>query len=161
MLTEIPIFSLTPGLDSWTDLWASFGLVYGPIYGLIRGLVNGLKADIFIRTKPNQGIWSPLRNIKILLMILIFLKLIPLAAFSIGFKNEFLDLIFPFISLILLIATTYAGGLTCTKHLVLRLLLYRTHAIPWNYARFLNHCTDRLLLQRVGGRYRFIHKLVQ
>ncbi|MEH2055123.1 MAG: hypothetical protein V7K97_02850 [Nostoc sp.] len=33
--------------------------------------------------------------------------------------------------------------------------------IPWNYARFLNYCTDRLFLQRVGGRYRFLHKLLQ
>ena len=40
-------------------------------------------------------------------------------------------------------------------------ILHRTNAIPWNYARFLNHCTERLLLQRVGGRYRFIHRLVQ
>jgi hypothetical protein len=48
----------------------------------------------------------------------------------------------------------------CAKHLALRLVLHRANAIPWNYARFLNHCTDRLLLQRIGGRYRFIHKLV-
>jgi len=33
--------------------------------------------------------------------------------------------------------------------------------MPWNYARFLNFCTEKLLLQRVGGRYRFVHKLVQ
>ncbi|MCY7272686.1 MAG: hypothetical protein LH702_02795 [Phormidesmis sp. CAN_BIN44] len=36
-----------------------------------------------------------------------------------------------------------------------------SHAIPWNYARFLNYATDRMFLQRVGGRYRFIHKLLQ
>ncbi len=49
----------------------------------------------------------------------------------------------------------------CTKHFVLRITLYQKAFVPWNYARFLNHCTDRLLLQRVGGRYRFIHKLLQ
>ncbi|MEH1811708.1 MAG: hypothetical protein V7K26_30785 [Nostoc sp.] len=32
---------------------------------------------------------------------------------------------------------------------------------PWNYARFLDYCTERLFLQRVAGRYRFIHKLLQ
>ena len=54
------------------------------------------------------------------------------------------------------------GGLNaCVKHLSLRIVLFRGGDIPWNYARFLNHCTDRLLLQRVGGRYRFIHRLVQ
>jgi hypothetical protein len=56
----------------------------------------------------------------------------------------------------------FFGGLnTCVKHLSLRIVLFQEGGIPWNYARFLNHCTDRLLLQRVGGRYRFIHRLVQ
>ncbi len=50
---------------------------------------------------------------------------------------------------------------TVFKHVSLRLTLFLMIRIPWNYARFLNHCTDRLLLQRVGGRYRFIHRLVQ
>lgn len=40
-------------------------------------------------------------------------------------------------------------------------VLYSNGYSPWNYAQFLNHCTDRLLLQRVGGRYRFMHKLLQ
>ncbi|MBW4636333.1 MAG: tetratricopeptide repeat protein [Iphinoe sp. HA4291-MV1] len=30
-----------------------------------------------------------------------------------------------------------------------------------DYARFLNYATERLLLQRVGGRYRFMHDLVR
>ena len=53
------------------------------------------------------------------------------------------------------------GGFTCIQHFFLRLLLYSQGAIPWNYACFLNYATDRLLLQRVGGRYRFIHRLLQ
>ncbi|RUS93602.1 hypothetical protein DSM106972_095920 [Dulcicalothrix desertica PCC 7102] len=40
-------------------------------------------------------------------------------------------------------------------------LQYFSGYIPWNYARFLDYCTERLFLQRVGGRYRFIHKLLQ
>jgi len=46
-------------------------------------------------------------------------------------------------------------------HFSLRLILYRNGSIPWNYARFLDYCTKRLFLQRVGGRYRFIHRLLQ
>jgi len=52
-------------------------------------------------------------------------------------------------------------GLGCIQHLMLRLLLYRSGAIPWNYARFLNYATSRLLLQRSGGRYQFRHDLLQ
>jgi DNA polymerase III delta prime subunit len=69
---------------------------------------------------------------------------------------------------------TYYRGITCIlgflacycylpliKHLSLRLVLWQSGTIPWNYARFLNYCTERLLLQRIGGRYRFMHKLLQ
>jgi hypothetical protein len=53
------------------------------------------------------------------------------------------------------------SGKSVIAHFTLRLILYRNGYIPWNYARFLNYCTERLFLQRVGGRYRFIHKLLQ
>ena len=64
----------------------------------------------------------------------------------------------PGIFLALLGGYIYSGGMTCTQHLCLRLVLTRAHATPWNYARFLNYCTERRLLQRIGGRYRFIHR---
>jgi hypothetical protein len=30
--------------------------------------------------------------------------------------------------------------------------------MPWRYDRFLNYCYERRLLQKIGGRYRFIHR---
>lgn len=59
------------------------------------------------------------------------------------------------------IGCLFGGFNACVKHLSLRIVLFQEGIIPWNYALFLNHCTDRLLLQRVGVRYRFIHRLVQ
>ncbi|GCE95730.1 hypothetical protein NIES46_37960 [Arthrospira platensis NIES-46] len=47
------------------------------------------------------------------------------------------------------------------RRLMLRLILGFTGIMPWNITRFLDYCTDRLILQRVGNRYRFIHRLVQ
>ncbi|MEG4272719.1 MULTISPECIES: hypothetical protein [unclassified Microcoleus] len=47
------------------------------------------------------------------------------------------------------------------QHFILRFLLWFNGHIPWNYARFLNYATERMLLQRVGGRYRFIHRFLQ
>jgi hypothetical protein len=52
------------------------------------------------------------------------------------------------------------GGLTCLQHLVLRLLLWRTGAAPWNYARFLDYAADRILLRKVGGGYIFVHRML-
>ncbi|WP_317619520.1 hypothetical protein [Laspinema olomoucense] len=47
------------------------------------------------------------------------------------------------------------------RRFILRLTLWLTGQMPWNITRFLDYCTERLILQRVGDRYRFIHRLVQ
>lgn len=47
------------------------------------------------------------------------------------------------------------------ENLVLRWVLWRHSYIPWNYRCFLNYASERLLLQRVDKRYRFIHDLLR
>jgi len=47
------------------------------------------------------------------------------------------------------------------QHLALRVVLSISGETPWNYARFLNYCVERRLLQRIGGRYCFIHRELQ
>ncbi|MEQ8468104.1 NACHT domain-containing protein [Coleofasciculus sp. E1-EBD-02] len=46
------------------------------------------------------------------------------------------------------------------KHLFLRLVLWHSGAIPWNYAHFLDYAADRIFLQKVGGGYIFIHRML-
>ncbi|MEM6402749.1 MAG: hypothetical protein AAF757_21390 [Cyanobacteria bacterium P01_D01_bin.116] len=53
------------------------------------------------------------------------------------------------------------SGQPVIQHFILRLFLWFTGVIPWNYAKFLNYCTNRLFLQRVGGSYRFMHDLLR
>jgi hypothetical protein len=55
----------------------------------------------------------------------------------------------------------FIPGFGCIQHLCLRLTLYLNGHTNWDLARFFNHCTERMMLQRVGGRYRFIHRLLQ
>ncbi len=51
------------------------------------------------------------------------------------------------------------GAIACIKHFSMRLVLFAiAKVIPWDYARFLNYCVERRLLQRIGGRYRFLHR---
>jgi eukaryotic-like serine/threonine-protein kinase len=52
------------------------------------------------------------------------------------------------------------SGLACIQHFILRLLLWSKGYIPWNYARFLNYATTQVFLQKVGGGYIFIHRLL-
>src|SRR5438132_5890595 len=51
------------------------------------------------------------------------------------------------------------GGAAYLQHYLLRWILWRSRALPWHYVRFLEEATERILLQRVGGGYRFIHPL--
>ena len=71
-----------------------------------------------------------------------------------------------FIILIVLILTqlfslVWSELYNLLRRLTLRLFLGLNGDMPWNITRFLNYCTERLILQRVGNRYRFIHRLVQ
>jgi hypothetical protein len=59
-----------------------------------------------------------------------------------------------------LIALILGGGKACIQHFALRLILYRDGYIPWNYARFLDYAAERIFLQKVGGGYIFIHRLL-
>ena len=59
-----------------------------------------------------------------------------------------------------LLAGLLKGGLACLRHYVLRVLLWRSRAAPWNYPRFLDYATERILLHKVGGGYIFIHRLL-
>jgi hypothetical protein len=54
----------------------------------------------------------------------------------------------------------WVGGRSALQHLVLRTLLVRNRAAPWNYVRFLDETTDRLILRKVGGGYVFVHRLL-
>ena len=53
------------------------------------------------------------------------------------------------------------GGVAFIQHFILRFLLWCGGAMPWRYVRFLEEARERILLQRVGGGYRFIHPLFQ
>jgi tetratricopeptide (TPR) repeat protein/energy-coupling factor transporter ATP-binding protein EcfA2 len=54
----------------------------------------------------------------------------------------------------------FVTGFACIKHLVLRLILYRYNYIAWNYTHFLEYSTERIFLQKVGGGYIFVHRLL-
>ncbi|MEH1829445.1 MAG: hypothetical protein V7L22_29600 [Nostoc sp.] len=128
-----------------------FGLVLGLVLGLFFGLVFGLAGEqsgSFIETKliPNQGIWKS--SINAVLLTLLF-GVIGWLIFGLH------------IGVMFGVITGLFCGEACIQHFSLRLVLYFNGYIPWNYARFLDYCTERMLLQRVGGRYRFIHKLLQ
>jgi hypothetical protein len=52
------------------------------------------------------------------------------------------------------------GGFACLKHYILRLCLAATGDMPLHTRRFLDYAADRLLVQKVGGGYVFVHRLL-
>jgi hypothetical protein len=52
------------------------------------------------------------------------------------------------------------GGKACIQHLILRCLLSLGGNTPWNYAQFLDCAAERIFLQKVGGGYIFVHRLL-
>lgn len=52
-----------------------------------------------------------------------------------------------------------SGGLTILRHYAIRWFLARSQTLPWRMRTFLDDATTRILLQRVGGGYRFMYRL--
>ena len=169
-------------------LGIKYSLIYTLCGGLIGGLVSGIiymliASDVKRPEIPNQGIVQSAKNsiltgifgtvfililgITFIIWLVLFLRNKErIAIFFKFFMSDYLGI--PLLGMLIIIAlgvgiiaALMVGGKACIQHFVLRLILYRNGYIPWNYARFLDYCTECLFLQRVGGRYRFIHRLLQ
>ncbi|MBD2415304.1 hypothetical protein FACHB389_17675 [Nostoc calcicola FACHB-389] len=156
----IGLFFVLPLVPYFWMIIAWKALIFGLILGVIIGIINGLYSkqpilDIKTKIIPNQGIWISTSHAVFFGSIggLIFIVIGGLifgvtGGISLGLIGG-------------LIFGLLGGGNAAIQHFSLRLTLYFKHYIPWNYARFLDYCTERMLLQRIGGRYRFIHRLLQ
>jgi hypothetical protein len=52
------------------------------------------------------------------------------------------------------------GGLEVIRHYILRLILWYTGCTPFKFVHFLDYAADRIFIQKVGGGYIFIHRLL-
>jgi hypothetical protein len=59
-----------------------------------------------------------------------------------------------------LLAALLSGGLASLRHAILRLLLWRSSALPLKAPHFLDYAAERILLRKVGGGYIFLHPLL-
>lgn len=145
------------------------GLGVGLAVGLVGGLAAGLGATkIEATTKPSQGMWNSAKNFA--LVGLVGGLLFGLVGLNVGLLFRLLGTPVRELAIGLnvglnvgllsgLVGLDY-GGAFCIQHFTLRLILCRQGHIPWNYARFLDKAVEHLFLQRVGGGYIFIHRLL-
>ncbi|MBD1895467.1 NACHT domain-containing protein [Coleofasciculus sp. FACHB-129] len=132
----------------------------------VAWLIKNMRAEIDTQTTANQGIKNSWNNIVFFTLFVLFLYSL------IGFVYQLRissfahikfppQLFFTFIIYLTGLGFLEGGGKALLQHLALRLVLTRKGYAPFRYDLLLNYCTERLLLQRIGGRYRFMHKLLQ
>ncbi|SFM53998.1 DUF4062 domain-containing protein [Nitrosomonas communis] len=151
-------------------------LEYAILIGISRSLIGGpIYSEEISRLRVNQGIWrSGKRGVFIglitfsLIAIIysiyyIYLQNYRIHDLEILEKEGFLISISSwFFTMIMggLIGGWMNGGAAFIQHFTLRFLLWRRGNMPLRYAEFLNYASDRLFLQKVGGGYIFIHRML-
>jgi len=165
------IFGLFIGLSRGMKDGLSYGLVdglsaavtLGLIFAPMGAILNGLGYEI-VETKSvtNQGMRLTIRN-SIISGLFTFL-LTGLIAWLIeglivGLSNGIIHGLEIGIGFGL-IGTLWYGCFDVIQHYTLRLLLIIQGYTPHNFARFLDYAVNRIFLQKVGGGYRFIHRML-
>ncbi|MBD1927338.1 NACHT domain-containing protein [Trichocoleus sp. FACHB-90] len=160
------------GLFYWLIITVTFmrhGMIIGLVISLIFGVVIGSSVNFFLnkqiktRNKPNQEILELVKNTLVVSLIISPFTMLLFYAIPLITRVEnvqFINTVIPGLGLALLFGIISAG-LPVIQHFALRLILWKSEAIPWNYARFLSYANERRLIKQVGGRYRFIHDLLR
>lgn len=160
------VIGLVVGLLVRAIILIPSGLLGGIIYGFSRVLDR----EVAVRQRPNHGIQVRLEYslglTALFLWGLILLKvlglgIVPQVAPTLTAPSQTFLHIASLILALVLWANIFSSGLACAQHAALRLVLYWGGAIPWNLAQALRLGCEALLLQRVGGHYRFIHPQVR
>lgn len=141
----------------------TIGTIVGVSGGLAIGIISGFSSSrLEVIMQPNQGIWKSLKS-AIYSSFTGVLSLGVAFYLAFGFSRAIavpfwgLKEILP-LSIFGLLFGLAGGGLACFQHFVLRTILCCSENIPWNYSQFLDWCCSKLLLQRVGGGYTFVHR---
>jgi hypothetical protein len=170
-------YALSLGFSYALSYALSFGLLYWILLGLFQGIESSRIED-HARRVPNQGIHLSLHNS--MLMALISGGLISgIGTLSVGLSNWLGVGLSDWLSQGWLIRVNpglingwglgvcgglligiVIGGLATWRHGILRLLLRRAGAVPRHYVHFLDEAASSILLQKVGGGYSFIHRLL-
>jgi hypothetical protein len=137
------------------------GSMFGGILTLITVGLNGPTINKW--EKENQGIWLSLKNSTILIAVYTFVLLVAISIYlKISYASSIYWIIWLFIGfgLSIFFSFTWGGGRAFIQHFMLRFFLYLNGYIPLNFVGFLNYATENLFMQKVGGGYIFIHRML-
>jgi hypothetical protein len=155
------IIGLIGGLIGWLIIDLLGGLTGRLVFELVNG-ASGQQVSKDGQMRPNQAIRdSGSKAVCIGLVGGLAVALIVglIGARAIGLEQMVVLVVFLAVFSGVLIAQA-VGGRAYVCHYILRYILYRNGAMPWQYIRFLDEATRRNILQRVGGGHRFVHPLL-
>lgn len=171
MINIFTIKSTIEGVRTWYEM-LSFSIIVLASGGFI-GFVGGFKAcKIERKVVPNQGIINSAKNMIIGAAIGSLVIGIPLGLISadnsfhingLGVRASTINglrdacLAMP---LGAQVGGILAGGGVCIKHIILRIFIFLQGNAPCIYTRFLDYATERLFMQKVGGGYIFVHRML-
>lgn len=152
------LLNRSPGEGLFSGLFLS--LVTIILIGLILGFSHD-RLNKNNRITPNQGFKLSARNGLFLGLVGLFVCM------SFGAFIEYpFGLLFILVGGLLLglygglLTALYTGWIACIQHIVIRMLLWRAGEAPLRYVRFLEGAVRCILLQRVGGGYIFVHRML-
>lgn len=162
------ISKLIGGMGSWPTTALAMGLSVGLYFVLSFGLALGMQPvrEIGHATQPNYAMWQSARRALIFGIpggLVSFLTFGLLYGSPSGLLRAILPAITGGLVAWLLIGLGSPAGEAVLRHWVLRWRLWRERLTPkpWRYVAYLDAMTSHLLLDKIGGAYRFKHDLLQ
>lgn len=142
-------------------------VLLGLTFSTILTLTFGLTSDQVVkqtRVKPNQGITRSFVNALRVGVIVVFsiVAIFWLVAIFITPKNVASDL---GLGLIVVLPMGFAimlplGAFAFIQHYTIRGIIAVSGRGPWHLVQFLDYAVERILMQKIGGHYIFIHPLL-
>gem|GEM_PF-1430491 len=143
------------GLDNKVLLILGGMSLFGWFGFFVGGVTQGQLPDTF-KFSPNQGIHQAIKNLWLVILpfsvgVGVFLTVEDSSLYS-GLTTGMVAL--------LLGGLIFGGLVPIIQHYYVRFLLFASHRLPFRPVTFLTQATQLFLLRRVGGGYKFIHRLV-
>lgn len=146
--------------------WLTYGIARGVSFGTMTALLLGgslclRRTGLDVPNQPNQAIIRSFNNALTFALVAVLIA-VPVVtasyAFQFGWQTGLSN---GFLALCSLVAALMFGGLPVLQHAALRLVCWFRGYLPYRLVDFLNTTAELMLIQRVGGAYRFPHDLVR
>ncbi|MEQ8464410.1 hypothetical protein [Coleofasciculus sp. E1-EBD-02] len=159
------IYFLTTMVLTFLEIFSVKDAVFGSIFAVIIIVFFSLgsSSEKTASRYPNQGFIETAKHSVIFYLSAtpIFMAFLYLSQRLISEKAVEIEVVVILGLIFALLVGYFCAGLACIQHIVLRLILWWSGAIPRNYQHFFSYGRELGFIQQVGGRYRFIHDLLR